>query len=164
MWHHETRSCYGFKAMPGAGKSLTVGALARGAGCNVETVRYYEKAGLMPEPARSPGGHRLYARSHLRRLRFIRRGRELGFSVDQVRSLLRLVDEPDHTCGEVRAFALSHANEVRRRIEDLERLREALDSLAEQCRGEKYSVDDCPIIEALFSGAAAAGGDRPSGG
>jgi len=149
--------------MPNAGNSLTVGALARGAGCNVETVRYYEKAGLMPEPARSPGGHRLYARSHLRRLRFIRRGRELGFSVDQVRSLLRLVDEPDHTCGEVRAFALSQASEVRRRIEDLERLRGALESLAEQCHGGRYSVDDCPIIEALFAGGAA-GGDRPSSG
>lgn len=130
-----------------------MGTLARNAGCNVETVRYYEKAGLMPEPPRTPGGHRLYSRSHLQRLCFIRRSRELGFPVQQVRSLLRLVDEPDHTCGEVKAFALAQADEVQRRIEDLQRLRRALHDMAKQCNGGHYSVDDCPIVEALFAEA-----------
>lgn len=137
---------------------VTVGVLAKNAGCNVETVRYYEKAGLMPEPPRSPGGHRLYAQAHLRRLGFIRRSRELGFSVAQVRALLQLVDEPEHTCGEVRAIAQAQTDEVRRRIRDLERLRQALDDMVEQCDGGQYSVADCPIVEALFTAEAGSAG------
>lgn len=137
---------------------MTMGVLAGNAGCKVETVRYYEKAGLMPEPPRTPGGHRLYGQTLLRRLCFIRRSRELGFSVEQVRALLRLVDEPEHTCGEVRAMAAAQAEEVRRRIADLERLRLALDGMVEQCDGGQYSVADCPIVEALFTAEAGSAG------
>tara|TARA_R110002072_G_C7814836_1_gene522832 strand:+ start:660 stop:950 length:291 start_codon:yes stop_codon:yes gene_type:complete len=81
-----------------------VGDLARAGQCKVETVRYYEKIGLMPTPQRTEGGHRVYHQPELKRLIFIRRSRDLGFSVAQVRDLLQFVDEPNHTCGEVKAL------------------------------------------------------------
>ena len=73
-------------------KPFTIGVLSKGTGCNIETIRYYEHIGLLPEPPRSQGGHRLYEEDHLGRLTFIRRSRELGFTLDEVRGLLRLVD------------------------------------------------------------------------
>ncbi len=130
--------------------AFSVGELASRAGSNVETVRYYEKAGLMPEPPRTEGGHRLYSYSHLKRLFFIRRSRELGFPVKQVRELLKLIDEPHHTCGEVKALALLQAQEVQRKIADLKRLQTALNEISVKCKGESYSIDNCPIIDALF--------------
>jgi MerR family mercuric resistance operon transcriptional regulator len=150
--------------MSNDGKAMSVGVLARHAGCNVETVRYYENAGLMPEPPRSPGGHRQYAHAHLQRLCFIRRSRELGFPVEQVRALLRLVDEPEHTCGEVKDMAIWQVNEVQRRIDDLRRLQRALNDMARQCGGGRSSVDDCPIIEALFADAPQVTAERTGGG
>lgn len=143
--------------MPKDAKSLPAGQLAARAGCNVETLRYYERVGLMPEPPRSAGGHRQYAHAHLQRLYFIRRGRELGFSVQQVRGLLRLVDEPDHTCGEVREMARSQRAEVQQRIDDLMRLRDVLDDLVGRCGGGREPVAHCPILETLFAGSSAAG-------
>lgn len=131
---------------------MPMGKLAELTGCNVETVRYYEKAGLMPEPARTAGGHRSYSRSHLKRLYFIRRSRELGFPVAQVRQLLALIDEPDHTCGEIKAITLLQAREVQRKIKDLKRLHTALNEMAVKCAGGNYRLDDCPIVEALFDG------------
>lgn len=130
--------------------ALSVGELARGAGCKVETVRYYEKVGLMPEPPRTEGGHRLYSQGHLKRLVFIRRSRDLGFSIEQVRELFRLVDEPRHCCGEVKAITLTQARDVARKIADLKRLQRALNDLSSRCAGGRYTIDDCPIINALF--------------
>ncbi len=132
--------------MPG----ITIGRLARAAGCRVETVHYYERTGLMPEPARSPGGHRLYADVDAHRLGFIRRCRELGFGIAQIRTLLGFVDEPDHSCGEVRAVANAQLREVDAKIADLMRLKGALETMVDQCRGESYAADKCPIIDALF--------------
>lgn len=131
---------------------MPVGRLAELAGCNVETVRYYEKAGLMPEPPRTEGGHRLYSRGHLKRLYFIRRSRELGFPVEQVRQLLTLVDEPNHTCGEIKAITLLQAREVQRKISDLKRLQTALNDMSMKCGGGNYTLDNCPIVEALYKG------------
>lgn len=133
----------------------SIGELARRAGCKVETVRYYEKCGLMRAAPRSTGGHRQYSAADLRRLAFIRRARELGFTLDKVRALLAFIDEPDHTCGEVKVLALAHAREVDRRMADLQRLRLALDRMSTKCSGGQYSIDDCPIIEALFEAAPA---------
>ncbi len=132
--------------MPG----LKIGRLARAANCRAETVHYYERTGLMPAPARSPGGHRIYAEEHARRLGFIRRCRELGFGIEQIRALLGFVDEPDHSCGEVRAVARAQLREVDAKIDDLTRLKNALETMVDQCRGEHYPVADCPIIDALF--------------
>src|SRR5581483_9091255 len=99
-----------------------IGALANESGVNIETIRYYEKIGIMPKPARSAGGYRVYIAAHLKRLTFIRRGRELGFSLDELRGLLRLVDGHAYTCAEVRALTLDHVGGIRRKIADLRRL------------------------------------------
>ncbi len=132
------------------GKKITVGVLASETGCNVETVRYYEKSGLMPEPSRSQGGHRLYSFDHVKRLTFIRRCRELGFSIKQVKNLLMMIDEPGHCCGEVKEQALSHVEEIQEKIEDLRQLEKVLLSMSEQCHTDEYAAQNCPIIESLY--------------
>jgi len=129
---------------------FTIGQLAQQAKCKVETVHYYEKSGLMPEPPRTEGGHRIYALADIKRLNFIRRSRELGFSIVQIKNLLRFIDEPNHYCGEVKAMATLQAREVQRKIEDLQRLQVALNEMIIQCAGEGFSIDNCPIIEALY--------------
>ena len=129
-------------------KPFTIGALSKGTGCNIETIRYYERIGLLPEPPRSPGGHRLYGEDHLRRLTFIRRSRELGFTLDEVRGLLRLVDGGEYTCAEVKALTLDHVAEVRRKLADLRRMKRVLEEMAAECEGGE--VPECPIIDALF--------------
>jgi MerR family mercuric resistance operon transcriptional regulator len=131
---------------------FTVGDLATQSGCKVETVRYYEKTGLMPDPPRTEGGHRIYSLEHLKRLFFIRRSRDLGFTIEQVKELLRFVDESDHTCGEVRGMAMLQARVAQEKIDDLKRLQKALNEMAARCKGGRYKVEDCPIVDALFKG------------
>lgn len=133
-------------------KSLQRAELAKRTGCNLETIRYYEKIGLMPEPPRTAGGYRAYDGEHLKRLAFIRRSRELGFSLDEIRSLLRLVDGGDYTCSEVRDMTLEHCAEVRRKIADLRRLERSLKEMAAQCSGN--TVPKCPIIDVLWRDAS----------
>ena len=127
---------------------LTIGALSKQTGCNIETIRYYERIGLLPAPPRSDGGHRIYGQDHLKRLTFARRSRELGFTLQEVRGLLRLVDGGDYTCAEVKALTLDHVAEVRRKIADLRKMERVLRGMAAQCEGEL--VPECPIIDALF--------------
>ncbi|MBD8513947.1 helix-turn-helix domain-containing protein [Photobacterium sp. CAU 1568] len=129
---------------------FSIGQLAQRAGCKVETVHYYEKAGLMPNPPRTDGGHRVYTLPHVKRLNFIRRSRELGFSIQHIKELLRFIDEPDHYCCEVQAIATLHARAVQQKIDDLERLKAALDKMVSQCKGHRYSIEECPIIDALY--------------
>ena len=129
---------------------LTIGQLAKRSSCKVETVHYYEKIGLMPEPPRTRGGHRIYAISHLKRLNFIRRSRELGFSIEKIKGLLKFIDEPDHYCGEIKAMAMLQAREVQEKIDDLERLKVALNEMVGKCSGEGFTIDNCPIIDALY--------------
>jgi MerR family mercuric resistance operon transcriptional regulator len=130
------------------GPALTIGALSKHTGVNIETIRFYERVGILPRPPRSAGGHRIYGQDLLMRLGFVRRSRELGFSLDEVRGLLRLVDGGHYTCAEVRAITLDHLTDVRRKIADLRRLERTLAEVAGKCRGGK--VPDCPVIEALF--------------
>ncbi len=127
---------------------LTRGAVSRRTGMNIETIRYYERAGIIPEPQRSQSGHRLYDEKHLKRLTFIRRGRELGFTLEEVRGLLRLVDGGDYSCGEVKALTLDHLGETQRKVADLKRMAGVLKEMAAQCEGGM--VPDCPIIDTLF--------------
>lgn len=131
----------------------TIGKLSKRTGVNIETIRYYEKIGLLPQPPRSPGGHRLYDEAHLKRLNFVRRSRELGFTLEEVRNLLRLVDH-GLTCGEVHAAALTHLDGIRRKIADLRRLERTLSETAARCQGG--DTPDCPIIDTLFERAQAA--------
>ncbi len=131
---------------------LTRGEVSERTGCNIETVRYYERIGLLPPPPRSKGGHRIYDRDHLKRLNFICRSRELGFTLKQVRGLLRLVDGGSYTCAEVKALTLDHVAEVRRKVADLRRMERVLKEMAAQCDGGE--VPQCPIIDALYRRAA----------
>lgn len=126
---------------------ITIGTLSERTGCNIETIRYYERIGVMPEPPRTQGGHRLYGEEHLKRLNFVCRSRALGFTLDQGRGLLCFVDRGDYTCADVKAMTLEHLEGVRRRIADLRRLEKVLKHMAAQCEGGK--VPDCPMIEVL---------------
>lgn len=121
--------------------------LARATGCNLETIRYYEKIGLMPDPPRTASGFRIYDETHLSRLRFILRGRELGFAIEDIRGLLGLVEAGTQTCAEVKTRTELHLADVRAKIADLKRIETVLAATAAQCSGEQ--APDCPILDAL---------------
>ena len=99
-------------------RPLTIGRIASAAGVNLETVRYYERIKLMPLPARTASGHRAYEEGHIRRLAFIRRARELGFSIEQIRTLLALAEPTRASCAEVQEVAQTHLDEVRAKLAD----------------------------------------------
>jgi len=126
---------------------LTIGLLAEQTGTKVETIRFYEKCGLLPEPSRTAGNYRSYEPAHLNRLSFIRRARDLGFSLDQVRALLDLSDDRGRSCEAIDAIAKEHLAEVDRKIADLRALRRELGNMIDQCRCG--TVAECRIIEAL---------------
>ena len=129
--------------------NLAIGALARRSGVHIETIRYYEKIGLLPPPPRTSGGHRLYCDLHLKRLIFIRRSRELGFRLEEIRTLLGLA-EAGGGCGEVRQTALAHLEGIRRKIADLRRMEKTLAETAARCEGGE--APHCPILEVLGGG------------
>ncbi|MBN9597126.1 MAG: helix-turn-helix domain-containing protein [Afipia sp.] len=129
-------------------EDLTIGALSARSGVNIETIRYYEKIGVMPSPTRSASGYRIYGPEHVRRLHFVRRGRELGFGLDELRGLLRLVDGHTYTCEEVHALTVEHLTDIRQKIADLRRLERVMSDMAAQCTRDQ--VPECPIIDALF--------------
>lgn len=129
-------------------KGLQRAELARRTGCNLETVRYYEKVGLLPEPPRTTGGYRSYDTTHERRLRFVLRARELGFSLNEIRALLRLADERDQPCAEVRTVAAGHLKDVQAKIVDLRRMERVLKEVVAQCAGG--TTPECPLIDTLF--------------
>jgi Cu(I)-responsive transcriptional regulator len=126
---------------------LTIGDLAKATGTKVETVRYYERIHLLPAPTRTKGNYRSYDDAHLGRLGFIRRARELGFPLDQVRELLDLADQRDRSCEAVDVIAGQHLLEVKRKIADLTALRDELTDLLSRCR--RGTVAECRIIETL---------------
>lgn len=128
---------------------LLIGDIARLSGVQVETIRYYERIGVVPKPARTKGGHRLYSSDQLNRLVFIRRSRELGFSLAEVRTLLDLIDGDEMTCEEVHGITMEHLSKVRQKVADLRRLEKALKELAGHC--SKGQVPDCPIVDTLFA-------------
>ena len=127
---------------------ITIGRLSDATGVKIETIRYYEKIGIMPNPPRTSGGQRIYSAAHQARLGFIKRSRDLGFSLDAVRSLLGLSDEPP-SCGEVHAITTTHLEEGRVKIDDLKRLERTLSAIAAECAGG--DTPDCPIIDALVA-------------
>ena len=126
---------------------FSIGDLARTTSTKVETIRYYERIGLLPAPARTSGNYRAYTAEHLNRLSFIRRSRELGFTLDQVRALLDLADQREHSCEAVDAIAGEHLLEVERKIADLSALRQELRQLLSSCG--HGTVAECRIIETL---------------
>lgn len=126
---------------------LSIGKVAAHTGCKIQTIRFYEKEGLLPEPSRTEGGHRLYTSSQVARLVFIRRSRELGFSMDEIRQLLSLVDGNQVSCEKVKSIADGHLRDVRAKISDLRKMETTLRDLSRRCSGG--DVPECPIIEAL---------------
>ena len=130
-------------------KEIKRGELAKRTGCNIETIRFYEKEGILPDPPRTASGHRLYGAEHQKRLSFVLRCRDLGFTLEQTRSLLKLVDGNDYTCAEVRETTLNHIGQIRRKIEDLQVINKVLGDMAAKCDGG--NVPECPIIDTLFS-------------
>lgn len=129
--------------------SLTRGELAQATDCNLETIRYYEKTGMMPDPPRTASGYRIYDGGHISRLRFILRARELGFAIEEIKGMLGLMDHGTQTCAEVKALTEGHLADVRAKIADLRRIERVLATTAAQCSGE--DVPECPILEALAS-------------
>lgn len=128
-------------------RTYTIGELGRLTETKVETVRYYERVGLLPHPPRSSGNYRVYGGAHLGRLGFIRRARELGFPLDQVRELLELAGQQTRSCEQVDKLVQAHVTDIARRIYDLQTLQQELTQLLAQCQHGK--VADCRIIEAL---------------
>jgi len=131
-------------------QTLSIGRLATAAGVNLETVRYYERIGLMPKPDRTAAGHRSYGPDHVGRLKFIRRARELGFTLDDIRALVSLND-PEGSCGVAEEIATAHLRKVRAKLADLRRLERVLSETVGQCRDGRPHA--CPVLEAL-SGCA----------
>ena len=129
-------------------RGYLIGAMSRETGVNIETIRYYERIELMPKPDRTPGGNRQYSHEHLQRLSFIRRSRELGFRIDEIRAMLRMVDQDGVSCGEVHAMTVEHLASVKEKIAQLRKLERALSDMAAECA--KGDIPDCPIIETLF--------------
>lgn len=126
---------------------MKIGELASATATNVETVRYYEKIGLLPAPARTVSNYRAYGDDHLARLSFIRRARDLGFTLDAVRELLTLSDDNSQSCEAVDTIARVHRAEIDRKVADLSALRRELDRVIGSCR--HGTVADCKIIETL---------------
>jgi len=127
--------------------ALTIGALAKKTDTKIETIRYYERIDLLSAPRRTSGNYRIYDAEHLGRLSFIRRARDLGFSIAQVRELLSLADQQSRSCARVDAIARQHLAEVERKIADLNAMRRELSTVIDQCG--RNVIADCRIIEAL---------------
>lgn len=137
------------------GKGFSIGQAARVAGTKVQTVRYYEQIGLLPEPDRTAGNQRVYDRSRVERLSFIRRARELGFSLGAIRDLLNLSNKPSAPCEAVDAITNEQLAEVRLRIARLTALEGELERMLQTCSGGR--VGECRIIEAMGNGAKGSG-------
>lgn len=129
-------------------KQMSIGNLAKATGVKVVTIRYYEQAGLMPVPPRTEGNYRTYGTEHVRRLQFIKRLRDLGFTLDQVRDLLRLSSEKNQACDEVDRITHQHLVNVEIKIRDLRKLASELRRLSRCCQGGGR-IAECRIIEAL---------------
>lgn len=135
--------------MSASKKHQTRGVLAQRSGVNAESIRYYEKIMLLPEPDRSGGGYRVYTEDDYQRLCFIRRCRDMGFSLEEIRGLLSLVDGEQVSCEQVKRMADNHLAAIKSKIADLKKMQRTLRELSSNCSGN--DVPDCPIIDALLS-------------
>jgi MerR family mercuric resistance operon transcriptional regulator len=130
---------------------MGIGELARIGGCSVESIRHYERLGLIPNPPRTSGGHRQYGDLHIRCTKFIRNGRHLGFSLDEVGALLRMITQQDVSCEKIREIGKAHVLSVRQRISELQQLESILDKSVRKCRGGDQP--ECAIVDHLFASA-----------
>jgi MerR family mercuric resistance operon transcriptional regulator len=134
-------------ARPGSGTAIAIGELAQRTRCNVETIRYYERVGLLPVPGRK-GRFRRYGRADVQRLAFVRRARVLGFTLDEVRALLGSAAGGDGSCDEVRVIAAAHLADVQRKVADLQTMASVLAELVHRC--DAGEAPGCPLINAIF--------------
>jgi len=132
-------------------RGYPIGEMSRKTGANIETIRYYERISLLPKPDRTAGGNRQYNDNQLKRLYFIRRSRELGFSIEEIRALLAMVDQENHSCAEVHDLTVIHLHSVKEKIAGLTKLEHALSGMIAECN--LGDVPDCPILETLFEPA-----------
>src|SRR5215813_454583 len=132
--------------VPRAG-DLTIGKLSKLTRVNIETIRYYERTKVLPAPPRTDSGRRVYQSSDVRTLAFLRRARELGFSLDDIRALLRLGGPGKASCREVRQIAAHHLDDIRAKIGDLRKLERLLAKTVAQCTGT--TAPDCPVLDIL---------------
>ena len=126
---------------------MKIGELSRATGTNIETIRYYERIGLLPAPDRTAANYRSYTGAHRSRLSFVRHSRDLGFTIEEIRSLLDLSDDPARDCGEADRIATAHLKQVEAKIAQLAVLRDELSRMLAQCRGGQ--VQSCRIMEVL---------------
>lgn len=131
---------------------MKIGELARRCDVNIDTIRYYERQGLLPEPDRQVSGYRRYQISDIERLRFVRRAKALGFTLGEIRELLALSDHRDEDMGELHAAAMAKLADIDARLAELTRIREGLHTLVEACPGQG-ALAQCPILNALASDA-----------
>jgi len=132
---------------PSRADGLTIGTLSELTGVNIETIRYYERIRILPAPRRSANGRRSYHLADVRRLAFLRRARELGFSLQDIRALLPLGGPERASCREVRQIAAHHLNEIRTKIADLRKLEKLLANTVSRCTGT--AAPDCPVLDIL---------------
>ncbi|MCF8242534.1 MAG: Zn(2+)-responsive transcriptional regulator [Melioribacteraceae bacterium] len=130
-------------------KEYQVGEIAKSVGVNVETLRYYEKIKLMPKPKRKESRYRVYDDTDLKRLKFIVRAKELGFTLKEIKELLNLKIESSATCGDVKHLAEHKLTDIENRIKDLMNMKKVLTKLVHQCIQEEVSADECPILEVI---------------
>lgn len=129
-------------------ESLTIGTLAKEAQVNLQTIRYYEREGLLPEPPRRPSGYRMFSSDSVRRVRFIKRAQELGFSLTEIKELLALRVDAKTSCAEVKSRARAKLADVEQKISALRAMKTALQELMATCTG-RGPVSECPILESL---------------
>jgi MerR family mercuric resistance operon transcriptional regulator len=132
---------------PARAENLPIGELSRRSGVNIETIRYYERIKMLPPPRRTASGRRIFGAADLRTLTFIRRSRDLGFSLDEIRALLRLGGPATATCREVRTIAAHHLQAIRAKLGDLRKLERLLARTVARCSGK--TAPDCPVLDIL---------------
>ncbi len=130
--------------------TLTIGKLAEECGVTIDTIRYYERFKLMQAQGRSKAGYRLYAPESVRRLSFIKRSKELGFTLDEIRKLLALKSSKDATCAEMLERTHAKVEEAKRQVKELSRVESALTKLAKACPGGDIPIGKCPILNHLY--------------
>ena len=140
-------SDYILKSVATTGSTMKIGEVSASSGCHIETIRYYERIGLMTAPDRTASGYRQYRDTDIDRLRFITRGRALGFSLEELKSLLRLAEESQLSCSDVDRLARIHLVDIQRRLADLQRMERELQRTIESCSGRERA--SCSILGAL---------------
>ncbi len=129
-------------------RAPTIGKVAEKTKINVETIRYYEKIGLVLKPDRTPGGNRIYDEAAISRLNFIKRSRGLGFSIEEIRELLSMVDGTDFSCADIHRITTTHVGRIQAKIANLQKIEGVLQGMAAKC--DRGQVPECPIIDVLM--------------